>query len=281
MNGGTYLLAGHRVHRMGFGAMQLPGPRVFGPPLDRQQALDVLRCAVAGGVNHVDTAQFYGPDVANELIHAALHPYPEGLVLVSKVGARRDDFGGIHEAQRPKQLREGVLANLDSLQLDQVPVVNLRRHPEAGVPFDEQVAAMVAMREEGLIGAVGLSNVTTEEYEIAKAVTEVACVQNAYNLADRSDQALVDACAADGVPYVPFFPLGSAFHPDKPVLTAPAVVATANRLGATTAQVALAWLLQQSPNLLLIPGTSSLTHLRENLAAAELGLDARAIDAIA
>jgi pyridoxine 4-dehydrogenase len=280
MNDDTYLLAGHWVHRVGFGAMQLPGPLVSGPPRDRLESLDVLRHAVAEGVNHIDTAQFYGPDVANELIHAALYPYPEELVLVSKVGARRDS-DGIHEAQRPKQLREGVLANLESLQLDQVPVVNLRRHPEAGVPFDEQVAAMVAMRDEGLIGAVGLSNVTFEEYRAAQAITEVACVQNAYNLADRSDQALLDACAADGVAYVPFFPLGSAFHPDKPVLTAPAVVATANRLGATAAQVALAWLLQRSPNLLLIPGTSSLTHLRENLAAAELELDARAIDAIA
>jgi pyridoxine 4-dehydrogenase len=274
---GTYLLAGHRVHRMGFGAMQLPGPRVFGPPRDRQEALDVLRYAVEAGVNHIDTAQFYGPDVANELIHAALHPYPEELVLVSKVGARRDDTGGIHEAQRPEQLREGVLANLASLHLDQVSVVNLRRHPEADVPFDEQVAAMVAMRDEGLIGAVGLSNVTTEQYQIAKAMTEVACVQNAYSLADRTDQPLLDACAADGVPYVPFFPLGSAFQLGKPVLTAPAVVETASRLGVTTAQVALAWLLRRSPNVLLIPGTSSLSHLRENLAAAELELDAQAM----
>jgi pyridoxine 4-dehydrogenase len=274
---GTYLLAGHRFHRMGFGAMQLPGPRVFGPPRDRQEALDVLRYAVEAGVNHIDTAQFYGPDVANELIHAALHPYPEELVLVSKVGARRDDTGGIHESQRPEQLREGVLANLASLHLDQVPVVNLRRHPEADVPFDEQVAAMVAMRDEGLIGAVGLSNVTTEQYQIAKAMTEVACVQNAYSLADRTDQPLLDACAADGVPYVPFFPLGSAFQLGKPVLTAPAVVETASRLGVTTAQVALAWLLRRSPNVLLIPGTSSLSHLRENLAAAELELDAQAM----
>jgi pyridoxine 4-dehydrogenase len=280
MSDQSYLLAGHRVRRVGFGAMQLPGRRVFGPPLDRQQALDVLRNAVAAGVDHIDTAQFYGPDVANELIHDALHPYPPGLVLVSKVGARRDNSGRIHEAQRPEQLREGVLANLDSLQLDQVPVVNLRRHPEAGVPFDEQVAAMVSMRDEGLIGAVGLSNVTVEEYQTATAMAEVACVQNAYNLADRSDQALLELCAADAVPYVPFFPLGSAFHPDKPVLTAPSVMITAARLGATAAQVALAWLLQRSPNLLLIPGTSSLTHLRENLAAADLKLDAQAISDI-
>ena len=276
----TYLLAGHRVRRVGFGAMQLPGPRVFGPPLDRQQALEVLRHAVAGGVNHIDTAQFYGPDIANELIHAALYPYPQELVLVSKVGARRDDSGGIHQAQRPEQLREGVLANLDSLQLDQIPVVNLRRHPEAGVPFDEQVGAMVAMRDQGLIGAVGLSNVTIAEYNAGRAITEVACVQNAYNLADRSDQALLDACATDGIPYVPFFPLGSAFLPDQPVLKAPGVVATANRLRVTTAQVALAWLLRRSPNLLLIPGTSSLTHLRENLEAADLELDDQAMDEI-
>jgi pyridoxine 4-dehydrogenase len=273
----TYLLAGHRVQRVGFGAMQLPGPRVFGAPRDRPQALDVLRDAVAAGVDHIDTAQFYGPDVANELIHEALHPYPQGLVLVSKVGASRDRSGGIHEAQRPEQLREGVLANLKSLELDQVPVVNLRRHPEAGVPLDEQVAAMISMRDEGLIGAVGLSNVTIEEYNTAKALTEVACVQNAYNLADRSDQALLEMCATDAVPYVPFFPLGSALHPDKPVLSTPAVISAAKRLGATTAQVALAWLLQRSSNLLVIPGTSSLIHLRENLAAAELELDAQAV----
>jgi pyridoxine 4-dehydrogenase len=280
MNDRTFPLAGRIVHRVGFGAMQLPGPRVFGPPVDRGQAMDVLRQAVAGGVDHIDTAQFYGPDIANELIHAALYPYPPELVLVSNVGARRDATGGIHEAQRPEQLREGVLANLASLHLDQVPVVNLRRHPEAGVPFAEQVDAMVSMRKEGLIGGVGLSNVTLEEYETGKAITDVVCVQNAYNLADRSDQSLLYACAADGVPYVPFFPLGSAFHPDKPVLTSPAVVAAAERLGATAAQVGLAWLLQSSHNILLIPGTSSPTHLQENLAAANLELDARAIEAI-
>ena len=280
MDDNTHLLAGRRVHRMGFGAMQLPGPGVFGPPRDRQQALDVLRQAAHAGVDHIDTAQFYGPDVANELIREALHPYPEALVLVSKVGARRDATGGWRGAQRPEELREGVLANLASLQVDQVPVVNLRRHPESDVPFDEQVAAMVAIRDEGLIGAVGLSNVTLEQYRSASAVTEVACVQNAYNLADRSDQQVLDACAADGVPYVPFFPLGSAFHPDRPVLAAPSVVATATRLGVTPAQVGLAWLLQRSPNVLLIPGTSSLEHLRENLAAADLALDGLALEQI-
>jgi pyridoxine 4-dehydrogenase len=280
MNDNTFLLAGHRVGRMGFGAMQLPGPRVFGPPRNHQNAVDVLRYAVRAGVNHIDTAQFYGPDVANELIRDALFPYPEELVLVSKVGARRDASGGIHAAQSPEQLREGVLANLDSLQLDQVPVVNLRRHPEAGVPFDEQVAAMVAMRDEGLIGGVGLSNVTLEEYRAARLVTEVACVQNAYNLADRLDQGLFDACAAENVPYVPFFPLGSGFSPQNPVLTAPSVVNAASRFGVTAAQIALAWLLSASPNVLLIPGTSSLPHLRENLEAAELRLDAETLGEI-
>jgi pyridoxine 4-dehydrogenase len=280
MNDETHLLAGHRVHRMGFGTMQLPGPGVFGPPRDRQQALAVLRHVVEAGADHIDTAQYYGPDVANELIHEALHPYPEGLVLVSKVGARRTDSGTWLGAQRPEELRAGVMANLASLEVDQVPVVNLRRHPESEVPFDEQVAAMVSMRDEGLSGGVGLSNVTLDQYQAATAVTEVACVQNAYNLSDRSDQEVFDACVADDVPYVPFFPLGSAFHPEKPVLTSPGVLAAARRLDATPAQVALAWLLQRSPNVLLIPGTSSLGHLRENLAAAELELDAHALDDI-
>jgi aryl-alcohol dehydrogenase-like predicted oxidoreductase len=277
MNAATYPLAGQPVHRVGFGAMQLPGPRGFGPPPNRQNALEVLRYAVRAGVNHIDTAQFYGPIVANDLIREALYPYPDGLILVSKVGARRDPSGGVHAAQSPQELREGVLANLDTLRLDRIPVVNLRRHPEAGVPFDEQIAAMVAMRDEGLIGAVGLSNVTLEEYREARAMTEVACVQNAYNLADRLDEALFDVCAADGVPYVPFFPLGSAFQAKNPVLTAPGVLSTAARLGVTTAQVALAWLLSRWPNVLLIPGTSSIAHLRENLAAADLVVDAQAL----
>jgi pyridoxine 4-dehydrogenase len=262
---------------VGYGAMQLPGPGVFGPPRDRQQALDVLRYVVDAGVNHLDTAYYYGLGVANELIHEALHPYPDDLVLVSKVGARRDAGGGLHDAQRPEELREGVLADLTSLELDQVPVVNLRRHAESDVPFDEQVAAMVDLRDEGLIGAIGLSNVTLEQYRSARKVTTIACVQNGYNLADRSDQRLFDSCAADAVPYVPFFPLGSAFAIENTVLTAPAVVTSATRLGITPAQVALAWLLQRSPNVLLIPGTSSLSHARENLAAAAVQLDDEAM----
>ncbi len=277
MNGDTYPLSGRRVNRVGYGAMQLPAPGVFGPPRDRQHALDVLRYVVETGVNHLDTAYYYGLGVANELIHEALHPYPDDLVLVSKVGAQRDGGGGLHDAQRPEELREGVLANLTSLELDQVPVMNLRRHAESDVPFDEQVAAMVAVRDEGLIGAIGLSNVTLEQYQAARKVTEVACVQNGYNLADRSDQRLFDSCAADGVPYVPFFPLGSAFAIENTVLTAPAVVTSATRLGIMPAQVALAWLLQRSPNVLLIPGTSSLSHARENLAAAAVKLDDQAL----
>jgi aryl-alcohol dehydrogenase-like predicted oxidoreductase len=260
--------------------MQLPGPGVFGPPKDRDQALAVLRRAVGAGVNHIDTAQFYGPDVANELIREALHPYPDDLVLVSKVGAVRDDQGQWLGAQRPEELRSGVQANLASLGLDQVPVVNLRRHPESDVPFAEQLALMNALRDEGLIGGVGLSNVDLEHYRVARSLTEVACVQNAFNLADTTGQDVFDACRVDGVPFVPFFPLGSAFNADNPVLGSPAVTNAARRLGATPAQVALAWLLHQGPNVLLIPGTSSLQHLEENLAAADLILDDDAIEAL-
>jgi aryl-alcohol dehydrogenase-like predicted oxidoreductase len=276
----TAQLANRSVRRMGFGAMQLPGPGVFGPPKDRELALRVLRRAVDAGVNHIDTAQFYGPDVANELIYEALHPYPEELVLVSKVGAARNEKGHWLGAQRPGELRAGVEANLASLGLDQIPVVNLRRHPDSEVPFAEQLETMTGLRDEGLIGSVGLSNVGLDEYRFARSQTDVACVQNAYNLADRSDQDLFDACRADAVPYVPFFPLGSAFNPANPVLGNPAVTETASRLDATPAQVALAWLLYQAPNVLLIPGTSSLVHLEENLAAADIVLDPEAIDVL-
>ncbi|HEX3981739.1 MAG TPA: aldo/keto reductase, partial [Acidimicrobiales bacterium] len=225
------------------------------------------------GVDHIDTSQFYGPDVANELIHEALFPYPEGLVLVSKVGARRDEQANWLPAQRPGELRAGVEANLRSLALDQVPVVNLRRTPGSEVSLDEQVGAMIGLRDEGLIGGIGLSNVTLDEYMSVRSRCDIACIQNAYNLADRSDQALLDICRSDGVPYTPFFPLGSAFLPENPVLQAPVVQDTARRLGATPAQVALAWLLSESSTVLLIPGTSSPAHLEENLAARDLVLD--------
>ena len=276
----SVLLGSRYVRRMGFGAMQLPGPGVFGPPSDRSVALSVIRRAIDAGVNHIDTAQFYGPDVANELLREALHPYPDDLVLVSKVGAARDDRGQWHGAQRPDQLRTGVEANLATLGLEQIPVVNLRRHPGSDVLFTEQLEAMESLRQEGLIGAVGLSSIDLDQYRTAQTVIDIACVQNSYNLADTSGKSVFDACRADKVPFVPFFPLGSAFNRENPVLSAASVTATADRLGATPAQVALAWLLNQAPRLLLIPGTSSLTHLEENLAAADLVLDQEARDAL-
>ncbi len=268
------------VRRMGFGAMQLPGPGVFGPPKDRDTALRVLRRAIDAGVNHIDTAQFYGPDVANELLREALSPYPDDLVIVSKVGAARDDQGQWHGAQRPDQLRAGVEANLESLGLEQIPVVNLRRHPESDVVFTEQLDAMEALRQEGLIGNIGLSNVDLDQYRTAQSLIDIACVQNSYNLADTSGEDVFDACRSDGVPFVPFFPLGSAFNSENPVLGAASVLATADRLGATPAQVALAWLLHQAPTVLLIPGTSSPAHLDENLAAADLVLDKEALEVL-
>jgi pyridoxine 4-dehydrogenase len=276
----TVLLGAHPVRRMGFGAMQLPGPGVFGPPKDRDTALAVLRRAVEAGVNHIDTAQFYGPDVANDLIREALHPYPDDLVLVSKVGAVRDDQGQWLPAQRPEELRAGVEANLAALDIEQVPVVNLRRHPESDVPIAEQIELMESLRQEGLIGGIGLSNVDLEEYRSARSTITVACVQNAYNLADRSGEDVFGACRADQVPFVPFFPLGSAFDPQKSVLAATSVEATARRLAVTPAQVALAWLLHRAPNVLLIPGTSTLAHLEENLAAGQIVLDAEAVDTL-
>ncbi len=260
--------------------MQLPGPGVLGPPKDRDTALSVLRRARDAGVNHIDTAQFYGPDVANELLREALYPYPDDLVIVSKVGADRDAQGQWIAAQSPEQLRSGVEANLASLGLEQVPVVNLRRHPDSDASFTEQLDAMEALRQEGLIGGIGLSNVDLDQYRTAQSLIDVACVQNPYNLADVSGEDVFEACRSDGVPFVPFFPLGSAFHPENPVLTAPSVEVTARRLDATPAQVALAWLLQRAPNVLLIPGTASLQHLDENLAAVDLVLDGEALEAL-
>jgi pyridoxine 4-dehydrogenase len=269
-------LAGRDVRRVGFGAMQLPGPGVFGPPPDRDAALGVLRRAIELGVNHIDTAQYYGPDVANELIHDALHPYPQDLVLVSKVGAARDAQGGWHPASSPGELRAGVEDNLRSLEVDRIDVVNLRLIGGSAA-FDEQLDAMVAMRDDGLIGGIGLSNVSLEQLEDGMARTEIACVQNALNVVDRTALPLLERCRSEGVPFVPFFPLGSAFDSRKRVLEHPAVRATAQRLGALPSQIALAWLLALAPNILLIPGTSSPQHLEENLAAADLVLDDEAL----
>jgi pyridoxine 4-dehydrogenase len=274
----TFALGERDVHRMGFGAMQLAGPGVFGPPRDRAAAIAVLRRAVELGVDHVDTAQYYGPDVVNELIREALHPYPDGLVLVSKVGAERDQLGRWLPAVKPEQLRAGVQDNLRSLGVEQLTAVNLRLMDDS--PFDEQLDAMIALRDEGLIAGIGLSNVSLENFQYAVERTEIACVQNPLNIVDRSSEPLLWACARQAIAFVPFFPLGSAFGGGNRVLSHPGVVATAHRVQATPAQVALAWLLAFAPNILLIPGTSSLTHLAENIGAAAVELDREALAAL-
>jgi pyridoxine 4-dehydrogenase len=258
-----YVLGMVTVSRVGFGAMQLPGPGVFGPPRDRDQALAVLRRAVELGVDHIDTAQYYGPDVANELIRVALYPYPAGLALVSKVGARRDESGGVLQYDRPAELRQGIEDNLRSLRVGHLAAVNLRLMDDAEPDqrFDDQLAAMVKAREDGLIGGVGLSNITRDHLLHALSVTEIACVQNPMNLADRASMPVLEECYARGIAFVPFFPLGSAFARGNPVLGDRRVIATAARLGRTPPQIALAWLLSLRPNVLLIPGTSSTHHL--------------------
>jgi aryl-alcohol dehydrogenase-like predicted oxidoreductase len=267
----TYQLGDRTVRRLGYGAMQLAGPGVFGPPRDREAALAVLRDAVALGVNHIDTSDFYGPHVTNQLIREALHPYPDDLVIVTKVSARRDAQGAWLPATSPKELREAVHDNLRNLGLDVLEVVNFRSmldvHGPAEGSLEEQVTTLAELREEGLIKHVGLSNVTMKQVEDAQRIVPIACVQNMYNLVHRNDDALIDALARDGIPYVPFFPLGG-FSP----LQSDALSAVAAELGATPMQVAIAWLLQRSPNILLIPGTSSSAHLRENLKAADIVL---------
>ena len=278
----TFHIGSYEVHRVGFGAMQLPGPGVFGPPRDHDQALAVLRRAVELGVDHIDTAQFYGPDVANALIREALHPYPEKLALVSKVGARRDDEGNWTAAQEPDDLRADIEQNLTSLGVDRLAAVNLRLHsgdPNRVGPldrdlFDRQLTAMIAARDEGLIGGIGLSSVSVEHLEFALERTEIVTVQNAYNLVDKSSQPVLDLCTAKGISFVPFFPLGSSFNADNPVLGNAAVKKAAADLGRTPAQIALAWTLSVAPNVLLIPGTSSVAHLEENLAVADIELPA-------
>jgi aryl-alcohol dehydrogenase-like predicted oxidoreductase len=274
-------LAGRAVARIGYGAMQLPGPGVLGPPRDRAVALAVLRRAIELGVNHIDTAQYYGPDVANELIHAALHPYPEDVTLVTKVGAERDRQGRWKPAQRPHELRAGVEANLRSLEVERIDVVNLRllgaeRNPgdrAQRVDLDSQLAEMIALRAEGKIGGIGISNVDINQLRQVLPAG-IACVQNAYSLLDRADEPLLDLCREHDIAWVPFFPLGSAFTGAAKVTEHPAVLAAAAAQGATPAQVGLAWLLAHDPHILLIPGTSSLEHLDENVATADVRLDA-------
>ncbi len=259
--------------------MQLTGPGVFGPPADRAEALLLLREVVDSGVNHIDTAQFYGPDVVNELMREALYPYPTDLVLVSKVGARRDKRGGIFAYDEPAQLRAGIEENLRALGLDSLPVVNLRlmrgRDPDAF--FEDQLVAMMAARDVGLIGAIGLSNVSLQQLVSALRSTDIACVQNAYHLANRSSQPVLEECTRRGVAFVPFAPLGSG---GASVLGLPQVRLVAERLGCTPAQVAIAWALHAAPNVVLIPGTSSRRHFRENLAASGVRLDADALQTL-
>src|SRR6476646_3542619 len=255
--GGSAMLAGRPVARIGFGAMQLPGPGVLGPPRDRPAALALLRRAVELGVNHIDTAQYYGPDVANELIHAALHPYPEDLVLVTKVGADRDRRGRWISAQRPHELRAGVEATLRSLEVERIDVVNLRllgaeRDPgdrATQVDLDSQLAEMIALRAEGKIGAIGISSVDIEQLRQALPAG-IACVQNSYNLLDRADEPLLNVCREHDVAWVPYFPLGSAFAGAAKVTEHRVVRSVAADQGATPAQVCLAWLLAHGPHIL-------------------------------
>jgi aryl-alcohol dehydrogenase-like predicted oxidoreductase len=270
--GGTYRLGDLEVTRMGYGAMQLAGPGVFGPPKDRDAAIAVLREAVGMGITHIDTSDYYGPYVTNDLIRQALHPYPENLHIVTKVGARRDENGGWPHARTPAELRAQVHDNLTRLGLDALDVVNLRMGavdgPEPG-SIAEQFEALAELRERGLIRHLGVSTVTAGQLAEARSIAPVVCVQNMYNVARRSDDELVDLTRQQGIAYVPYFPLGG-FAP----LQSRALDAVAERLDTTPMAVALAWLLHRSPNILLIPGTSSVAHLRENVAAAALELDA-------
>ncbi|MGI5239169.1 oxidoreductase [Dactylosporangium sp. CA-139066] len=269
----TFPLGKRNVHRVGFGAMQLPGRGAFGPPRDRAEALAVVRRAVDLGVDHIDTAQYYGPEVANEILRSALYPYPSQLALVSKVGAKRDDKGAWLPALEPEELRAGVLDNLRSLKVERLHAVNLRLHSKSAPEvLDAQLDAMIAMRDEGLIDGIGLSNVDTEQLTHALQRTEIVCVQNPFNLVDQQSRPVLDMCHERGIAFVPFFPLGAAFGRDR-ILGHPQVRAVAERLDATPAQVALAWVLAVAPNTLLIPGTASLEHLEENVAAGHLALD--------
>ncbi len=268
---GTYQLGDRNVRRLGYGAMQLAGPGVFGAPRNPEAAQAVLRDAIALGVNHIDTSDFYGPHTTNQLIRAALQPYASDLVLVTKVGARRDAQGAWLPAFSREELRQAVQDNLRHLGLDVLEVVNLRSmldvHGPAEGSLEAPLTALAELRDEGLIRHIGLSNVTMRQVKDARRIMPIACVQNMYNLVHRNDDAMIDMLARDGIPYVPFFPLGG-FSP----LQSDALSAVAADLDATPMQVAIAWLLQRSPNVLLIPGTSSTAHLRENLAAAALRL---------
>jgi pyridoxine 4-dehydrogenase len=272
----AYPLGGRLVRRFGYGAMQLAGPGVFGPPREPATALAVLREALALGVNHIDTSDFYGPHITNQLIREALAPYPEDLVIVTKIGARRGKDASWNPAFSRGELTAAVHDNLHNLGLDSLDVVNLRsmhgiHQPEEG-PLEDAIGVLADLRQQGLILHIGLSNVTPTQIQAARRIVPITCVQNLYNLAHRDDDALIDSLAQDGIAYVPFFPLGG-FTP----LQSEALSSVALELGVTPMQVAIAWLLQRAPNILLIPGTSSLTHLRENFAATQLALPPQAL----
>jgi pyridoxine 4-dehydrogenase len=268
-----------QVRRSGYGAMQLAGPFAAGIPPDRPSAIGVLRAAVAAGVDHIDTAQYYGPGAVNDLIRDALYPYPDGLAIVSKVAVRGDDRGAVPPSGDPDQLRAGIEDNLRSLRIGQLAAVNLRLPGDGRVDarFDDQLAVLVAARDEGLIAGVGLSNVSLGQLRHAVARTGIVCVQNLFHLADRRDTPVLQECLGRGIAYVPFCPLGWPRGQDNPVLTSPVVSQVAARLSITPAQVALQWLLQLAPNVLLIPGTGSVAHLRENLSAEDVTLDEQAL----
>jgi pyridoxine 4-dehydrogenase len=273
--GGSFALGPWRVRRTGYGAMQLAGDGVFGPPRDRDEALKVLRAAVAAGVDHIDTAQYYGAGTVNELIREALHPYPDGLVIVSKVAAR-DGRGAVLRSSEADEVRRGIEDNLVTLGTARLAAVNLRVMDPSEPPgsgFDAQLAALARARDDGLIGGVGLSNVSRRHLLRAVAQTEIVCVQNLFNMADQRSRDVLAECAARSIAFVPFCPLGLPGEGRRRLLTDPVLAAVAARLGATPVQVALAWLLGLAPNILLIPGTRTRAHLAENLAAADVRLD--------
>jgi pyridoxine 4-dehydrogenase len=273
---GTIRLAGREVPRFGYGTMRLPGPHVFGPPRDRDEAVRVVRRAVELGVRVVDTAWYYGPDVANEIVAEALHPYPEDLVLVTKLGGARGQDASWYGATRPEQLREGALKDLRQLRVDSVPVAHLR-WMDGDVTFEEFLDGMLALVDEGLVQRIGLSNVDAGQLGTALARTPVATVSNSYSVLDRHDEPVLRRCEAEGIPYLPFFPLAASPAGGSRVQGDQRVTELAGRVGATRTQLALAWLLHRSPVALPIPGTSSVAHLEENLAAADLALDAEVL----
>ena len=280
----TTSLGDKPINRMGFGAMQLAGPGAFGPPSDPAAARAVLRRAVELGVDHIDTSQYYGPDVVNDLIRQALHPYPEHLKLATKVGWRRDEAGQVLPAQRPDELRAGVEANLRSLRVERLDLVNLRLvggGRDAAIPLEDQLSALEGMREEGKLDLIGLSNVDRAQVQRALELVDVAGIQNGYSILDRQDDEMVDLAEEHDIAFVPFFPLGSSFKGGPARLAGDmTVVAVADKLGATPTQIALAWLLARYDRMLLIPGTTSVAHLEENMAAAEIELDAADLAAL-